>query len=76
MIKNRVCVDTSVAERNLLRRKHNLFAWKWWQGRNKIEKLPLLQAPRSSVSAMSQLESTVFALADRHQGYERMNTSL
>jgi hypothetical protein len=52
------------------------FAWKWRHSKNKNERLPFLQALLSSVSGLSQVESTARGLADSHNGYEWVNTSL
>ena len=84
MINNRVYVDTSVAGRgSSWEGKYDFFsfflfffAWKWRQSKNKNERLPFLQALLSSVSGLSQVESTAFGLADSHNGSEWVNTSL
>lgn len=75
MIKHQVCVDANGGRRGIFWEEKHHFSWKWWQSKNKQEKLPFPWALLSSISTMSQLESWEFELADRHKGYKWENTS-
>lgn len=81
MINSRVYVDTSVRGRgSSWEAKNDFFLFLLGndhRARTKMKDwLLLLQALLSLASGLPRVESTAFGLADSHEGYERMNTSL